>query len=138
MTANFIDLKGRRFCRLTVLSLCKSGRHTTWNCICDCGKSIIVRSDSLRNGHTQSCGCYNRDVSRVTSLRHGVYQVDKRIYYIWKGIKFRCNNINNKFYGGRGIQLCQEWQNPINFYNWAITHGYINGLEIDRIDNVGH
>jgi hypothetical protein len=137
MKYNFIDLTGQRFGRLTVLSLYKSGRHTTWNCICNCGKSIIVRSDSLRNGHTQSCGCYNRDISKVTSCRHGVYQADMRVYYIWKGMKSRCNNTHHNRYGGRGIQLCREWQNPANFYNWAINHGYAEGLQIDRIDNDG-
>jgi hypothetical protein len=138
MKANFINLTGKRFGRLTVLSLCKSGRHTTWNCICDCGKSIITRSDALRSGHTQSCGCYNRDISKITSCRHGVYQADKRLYHIWKGIKRRCNNKRYKYYKGRGIQLCQEWQDPMNFYHWAINHGYAEGLQIDRIDNDGN
>jgi hypothetical protein len=138
MKANFINIVGQRFGRLTVLSLHKSGKHTTWNCICDCGKNIIARSDSLRNGHTQSCGCYGQEISKVSGLRHGVFHTNKRLYYIWKGIKSRCDNMNNKSYGGKGIQLCFEWQNPVNFYNWAITHGYIDNLEIDRIDNDGN
>jgi hypothetical protein len=140
MKYNFIDLTGKRFGRLTVLSLHKSGRHSTWSCICDCGKKVIVRADSLRNGHTQSCGCYNRDVSKITNYRHGVCQSNKHLYLIWKGIKYRCSSKHYKGYnryGGRGIRLCLEWQNLMNFYNWAIRHGYTEELQIDRIDNDG-
>jgi hypothetical protein len=67
---------------------------------------------------------------------HGMSRT--RIYAIWCGIKNRCNNINEKNYrnyGGRGIVVCDEWEfNFLNFYNWAIDHGYQEDLEIDRID----
>jgi hypothetical protein len=55
-------------------------------------------------------------------------------------MKYRCSNKRYKGYsryGGRGIRLCLEWQNPINFYNWAIGHGYTEELQIDRINNDG-
>ena len=38
-------------------------------------------------------------------------------------------------YGGRGITICEEWLDVQNFYNWAISNGYSDGLSIDRIDN---
>lgn len=50
----------------------------------------------------------------------------------------RCYNVNcksYKYYGQKGIALCNEWiNNPKTFENWAITHGYKNNLTIDRID----
>ena len=56
--ANFIDLTGKRFGRLTVIQ--RHGDITTdtkWLCKCDCGGEKIVRGVCLRYGHTKSCGC---------------------------------------------------------------------------------
>ena len=53
-------------------------------------------------------------------------------------MKKRCLNRNRsdfKYYGGRGISVCEEWQfNFENFYNWAISNGYADNLTLDRID----
>ena len=41
-------------------------------------------------------------------------------------------------YWKRGISICKEWENFINFKEWALKNGYKNNLTIDRIDNVGN
>ena len=44
-------------------------------------------------------------------------------------------------YGGRGIKVCDEWNNKNNFklfYDWAMANGYQDDLTIDRIDNNGN
>ncbi len=65
-----------------------------------------------------------------------------RIYNIWKLMKRRCKNTNDKYYkdyGGRGIVICDEWDNDfMNFYNWAIANGYSDKLTIERIDVNGN
>ena len=39
-------------------------------------------------------------------------------------------------YGGRGIEVCGEWKNNFAaFSEWAFANGYLEGLEIDRINN---
>jgi len=56
-------------------------------------------------------------------------------------MKARCSNKNNvryHNYGGRGIKVCDEWQEFIPFMNWAITHGYTDELTLDRINNDGN
>jgi len=56
-------------------------------------------------------------------------------------MKRRCVNPNlkcYKYYGGRGITYCKEWQNFIPFMNWALSHGYRDDLTIDRIDVNGN
>lgn len=56
------DMVGKRFGRLVVLRQgVNSKRFVTWICQCDCGLIVEVRGVSLRNGHTQSCGCLNSE-----------------------------------------------------------------------------
>lgn len=61
-----------------------------------------------------------------------------KLYKIWCSIKQRCYNKNNthyKYYGGRGISVCLEWQNNFaEFRSWANKNGYEDGLSIERID----
>lgn len=53
-------------------------------------------------------------------------------------MKKRCNNPRDThytLYGGRGIAVCDEWQEFMPFYEWAMNNGYQKGLVIDRTDN---
>ena len=58
--------------------------------------------------------------------RHGMTKT--RLYRMWKGIRYRCNAPtckNYMNYGGRGIKVCNEWNNDyMAFYKWAIANGY--------------
>ena len=63
-----------------------------------------------------------------------------RLYSIYSGIKQRCYNPNNqhyKWYGEKGITLCNEWSNENglqNFIEWSLNNGYEENLSIDRIN----
>ena len=65
-----------------------------------------------------------------------------RLKCIYQGIKQRCYNSkrpNYKYYGGRGIVICDEWLcNPKAFYDWSMANGYADDLTIDRIDVNGN
>lgn len=65
-----------------------------------------------------------------------------RLYNVWCSMKERCYNAHNKRYGrygARGISVCDEWKCDFSvFANWAMSHGYKEGLTIDRIDNSGN
>jgi hypothetical protein len=55
-----IQLARRRFGRLRVLSLSPSrglAGQRIWRCVCDCGRKIAVRGQSLLSGRSRSCGC---------------------------------------------------------------------------------
>lgn len=62
----------------------------------------------------------------------------KRLYVIWINMKGRCFNQSRpdyKYYGGRGITVCDEWKNSFqDFKSWAMSSGYNDNLTIDRID----
>lgn len=67
------------------------------------------------------------------------YINDVPLYAVWCGIKSRCynpNTANYKYYGAKGIVMCDEWKNDFKaFYNWAIDNGWQLGLTIDRHPN---
>jgi hypothetical protein len=138
----FIDLTGLRFGRLKVVSFSKcNGKASYWNCVCDCGNEAIVRSDVLRRGISRSCGCLQKEVISERNKTHGLKRRNKRLYNIWLEIKRRCLNpkaTGYERYGGRGITICEEWNNYTSFYNWAMANGYTDDLTIDRKNNDGN
>ena len=62
----------------------------------------------------------------------------ERLYRIWKNMKYRCNDRNRpdyKYYGGKGIFVCHEWEKSYPmFKKWAIDNGYSDRLTLGRID----
>ena len=106
---------------------------TIYLCKCDCGNFKEVKRNSLVVGHTKSCGC----LPKKGNLKHG--QRRTKLYGLWLNIKDRCNNKNNshfKYYGEKGIKMCEQWANDYSaFMKWALENGYVEGLSIERIDN---
>lgn len=128
------DLVGQRFGALIVVSFGGregvNGRYYYWNCVCDCGGELRTRSDTLSSGRSKSCHKCFKGLDRHP------------LYHVWSAMKNRCYSEKNKQYkdyGGRGIKVCDEWndKNFISFYNWAIKNGYREGLCIDRKENDG-
>jgi hypothetical protein len=129
---------GKMFGKLTVKELLPViNGHAMAKCICSCGKEYVCRSSGLTSGHNKSCGCRHEDVlKRGARFKHG--QAYTKLYKVWAGMLQRCENINASNYsnyGGRGISVCIDWHNPEVFIEWAMSHGYEEGLSIDRIDN---
>ena len=141
----FIDLTGQRFGRLTVIGRTddyvspKGHKLVRWLCECDCGNKSCVTTSSLKKGESKSCGCLNREISRKRLLTHG--DSEARLYHIWRRMKDRCNTETDKnyhHYGGRGISVCQEWDDYVVFKEWALNSGYNEQLTIDRINVDGN
>jgi hypothetical protein len=146
-----IDMIGKAFGRLTVVRLsqrkCSSGR--LWECACSCGGSTVTSTTKLRSGHTQSCGCLQVERFRAAigdmHVKHGMSKNKNRIgapeYTVWQGIKARCTNQKNKRwkdYGGRGIQMCDEWLNSFSAFFACVGKRPSMAHTIDRINNDGH
>jgi len=131
-------LVGRRFTRLFVIGVgpIQNGK-TTFVCLCDCGATVTVLSSLLLKGNTKSCGCFRVETTSSRARKHGYSQIGSRTYRIWINMKSRCNNPQRKdypYYGGRGIQLCQQWNE--SFESFLSDMGECPpGMEIDRIVN---
>lgn len=120
--ARLENLTGQKFNRLLVYSLLgmtdsiKGCRETHWLCCCDCGKWWTTTTLRLKNGQSQSCGCWNRDKVPY-SKTHGKSKT--LAYRIWSGIYTRSFNLSHKSskrYGQIGLIMCQGIRRFEDFY----------------------
>ena len=141
------NLEGKRFGKLTVISFShkekgKSHDKYYWNCKCDCGKEVIKERANLVGGRSTNCGCVRHEILSNKQKTHGLS--NHPLYNVWRGIKKRCylkSNSSYKHYGGKGIIVCDEWLGKdgfYSFYQWAMSNGYKENLQIDRIDFKGN
>lgn len=136
----FRDLTNQKFSLLTVLGRVSNDKgRTMWRCLCECGREIAVRGDSLLGQKTKSCGCLPRGDGGQASKTHGLSTTVE--YKAWKAMKNRTLNVRGKRYaewGGRGIRMCEEWQNDFEAFLLAVGPRPSKMHSIDRIDNNGH
>lgn len=138
------ELIGKRYGKLTILRYSEKkgnrGKSYVW-CKCDCGNEKEVQLSNLRHGGVKSCGCLKHE---ATAKHH---KSNTRLYAVYMTMKQRCCNENHrdyKYYGSRGIQVCDEWKgNFAAFYDWSLENGYDETADrgqytIDRIDVNGN
>ena len=125
------DLTGRVFGKLTVLGLSRIPKSSPrWVCLCSCGKTREVQAVNLLRKNNQSCGCL-RERNGHTKNR-----TNSLTYRSWLSMWDRCSNPRNPSYpsyGGRGIQICE---------NWFLFSGFLKDMgerpditySLDRID----
>lgn len=132
------DLAGKRFGSLTAIipTSERKYRSVVWLCRCDCGKETTASLKKLMEGRKKSCGCLWRKSGKYADGKGP----QSKLCGIWKQLKQRCGNPNNKnyrYYGARGVTVCREWQSFRGFEAWALDNGYQEGLTIDRVDGNG-
>jgi hypothetical protein len=132
----FKNLTGKSFGRWTVLGRARTNRPIKWVCECTCGTIRTVVGNNLRRGMTLSCGCYHKEKASEAAFKHG--KIDHPLYVVWSSMKERCYNPANKawrWYGGKGIQVHQDWKDNFqNFYN-DMAPTWKPGLWLDRVDS---
>jgi hypothetical protein len=133
------DITGQRFGRLVTLQITKSTkrRDIQWLCQCDCGRKHITYGYLLRSGKTKSCGCGRSGVPRHGHAKRGMMHP---LYSRWAGMHDRCRNPNHKQfkdYGGRGIKVCERWNDFAKFLD-DVGEPPTFKHTIGRIDNNGN
>ena len=135
-----IDLSGETFGKWRVLKRDGSlNGKPSWLCQCECGTIRTVSGSNLRMGLSCNCGCVRSEKIEERNTTHG--KSGTRLYRIWCGLKERTANDKNpayKWYGARGISLCDEWQDFETFQKWAVFSGYEPHLSLDRVNNNGN
>lgn len=114
-----IDLSGSVFGRLSVIKrdapiIGNDGKsRTSWLCKCECGNNVIVKTDALRSGTKNSCGCLQKETIGRLNYKHGEARKTKE-NRAWYKLKERCylkSSPKYPLYGGRGITVCDRWLN---------------------------
>jgi len=129
------DLTGKKFGRLMVTEFLGKDKdcHYRYRVKCSCGTEFIELGYFLTSGRITMC-------QRCANSTHRMSKT--KLYRKWMGMKMRCLNKNSpayKDYGGRGITICEEWLDPVKFFDWAYEHGYNENQDgwecsIDRKD----
>jgi hypothetical protein len=111
-------------------------KQALWQCVCDCGEVTVVASQHLRNGHTASCGCAQKDATSATHKKHGMTRSSE--YLTWSNMKARCTNPKQtqyEDYGGRGIEVCERWRVSFEAFLADMGRRPSPELTLERINN---
>ncbi len=140
-----IDLQGESFGRLRVLdrlgrTACGGAR---WLCLCACGRLHVAASTDLRRGVVRSCGCATSEFIAEAKTTHGHTRAGAVTpeYSAWRLMLSRCRqetNVNFRYYGGRGIRVCEEWQRSFEQFLADVGPKPSPEYSIDRVDFNGH
>lgn len=108
-------------------------------CECGCGQQtgIADRSDLRRGVKRGDARRYIYGHQRRGFVSHPM--VRGRAYQSWTQMRLRCENPNSdgwKYYGARGITVCDRWRSFANFF--ADMGDRPSGTSLDRINNDGH
>lgn len=127
---------GDEYGRLKVISFSHKNKsyRKFWNVQCLCGNKLCVAGPDLKSGNTKSCGCLWKDKMRTHKMSR------TPMYKRWIGMKSRCYNPKSssyKRYGGRGIKVCEEWQDFNVFYK-DMGDSPFEGAQLERKDNDGN
>lgn len=133
---------GDVFSRLTAIKYiagsAKLDTRAKWECSCECGNIHVTDSSRLKKGTSKMC----RPCSDIESGKTRSNAINKttnpKEYGAWSSMKNRCSNKNYDGYhryGGRGIVVCNSWNE--SFESFLLDMGCAPSIlySIDRIDN---
>jgi len=112
-------------------------RRATFLCRCECGKEVVKPSNAFTRPKI-SCGCKTKERQAQAHIKHGQCKRSgpTKAYRTWQSMIKRCYNPNDKsykYYGAKGIKVCETWGLFDNFYN-DMGDSPAADYELDRID----
>jgi hypothetical protein len=134
---------GQRFGSLVALSCLGESvqpTHRRWLFLCDCGKTTTTAAGNVKSGHTTKCRSCARKLGKKIQDASGHQFTYHPLYSTWRNMMNRCYKTNvpeYKYYGARGIIVCEAWH---DFLNFAVDmrDKADPALTLERINNDGN
>lgn len=136
--AKFHNLAGKKFNKLTVTKnytkrVSSDRIRTFWVCLCDCGKTIEVQCNSLRNNHTKSCGCLKKGLPSKEAEYNARFR-NYKISAAKRNYDWQLNREEFESIVTKNCYWCGDQPEYKEYRNGKGKWGaYMNG--IDRLDN---
>ena len=132
-----LQLEGLRFGRAEVIRRVGSNSYgmSTWECLCECGTTFVTTGTSLTKGKTRSCGCLHKELLIIRNTTHDCSGTPE--FIVWVNMRRRCEDPSLpawQRYGGKGITVCDRWQNNFAAFLADMGERPSPGHTIDRID----
>lgn len=131
------SLTGKSFGRWLVGDEVVTGKYSkAYRCSCTCGGSKLVNRYQLTSGASKSCGCLKSELTTARSTKHGGTGHD--LWRTYTSMKNRCNNPKYSeyhLYGGRGIKVCQRWEESFANFLEDMGDRPSKDHQLDRKDN---
>lgn len=140
--------EGRRYGRLLAMridaALSRPGTKF-YECECDCGNRLSVRSVSLLSGNSKSCGCLKNELSGERARQRATHGQSRgcrksKLYDAYTAMLSRCYNQENDmypWYGGKGVAVCLRWRSDRVAFFSDMGEPPSQEHSVDRIDPEG-
>lgn len=120
MNRNDRDDLGKRFARLVAIKHVTGSNPKRYIYQCDCGNQKEAYAGNVRSGNVRSCGCLRSELTSARETTHGHSRnyTSSPEFRCWMSMRTRCSNQKLRCYpryGGRGIRVCDRWQEFENF-----------------------
>jgi hypothetical protein len=141
--ADILDVTGERYGRLIAIKRVASKPGATmWLFRCECGVEKEIPLRSVRQGKTRACGCLGKERRVEAQTTHGCASKHQKTGALrsYTAAKRRCDYPKNnryELYGGRGIEMCEEWRNDFAAFLRDMGERP-QGMSLDRIDTNGN
>lgn len=123
----------------TIYKLIKDGYEKIFQSEKEACQFLGVTQSTVASCYRRNSKCKGWTIERLGISSHG--ETHTRLYKIWEAMHERCERKSHKHYdnyGGRGISVCDEWEEYIPFRDWAIDNGYSDDLTLDRKNTDGN
>lgn len=138
------DYIGKRFGLLIPLRVSKYDKnsHIVFDCLCDCGREIEVRGNSLSSGNTKTCGCKSRRRGKDHPNFKGFEEISSSYWWsILNGAKGRDIEVKITIEEAWDIFIKQGRRCALTgrklIFAKVRKKNYIQTASLDRIDSSG-
>lgn len=130
------DITGRRHGMLEALMPIRPRDYTEFLVRCECGRMCRMSPERFMQRGNTSCGCVERSLTKGgPDIRHCPHHPLRAVHNTMLNRCYSETYIRRALY--ESVEVCEQWKEYREFYDWAYTHGWAPGMALCRIDMDG-